>query len=398
MDGFVADGEHSTTGTPPPALTRAQRDRHHGAVCDHLYHTGFLNGLFSDVTVNVPNLVGGGKAYNLHSLILARSPYLYRLLLESPTQSEITLAFDNDQITEDGLAISIGHLYAGYSQHLVHPANATAVLAAAYLLELKDLAAIATERIMADVGRETVLRYVKFLGECNGTPSSSSSSSSSSASSATPGLVPSGRFGEYSAQIQACCFEYLTKWLPLELPEEMQLLEAAAGLSSSSSPGARPESNHGQQQKAPASGTGPAARRGQSFKALPLAGSLSSAAAAVPFPEDVIDMFVDLPFPWLKAAIQSPSFLGPDGDMRRYQFAQTVISRREKVRRRRIAEGEIESGGEESVVLSFGSGEGAGGLGKAGKSGASAVTVVRKPLKSGRNAGKPERVLWKAPV
>lgn len=299
---------------------------HHDAVCNHLYQTGFLGGLFSDVTVNVPNLLGG-KAYNLHSVILARSPLFFRLLAEPSTRGEVTLSFADQNINEDGLAIAIGHLYAGYSQHLVHFENATAVLAAAHLLELDDLASIAAEKIKSDINRETILWYVKFVNQESGQPG----------------------YGRYTAEIRDVCFNYITKSLPRETNDN-EHIEIPKGSSRHasvpSSPNGEPRPN-----------------------------------------DDITSIFVQLPFHWLKLAIESSQFCIPS-DMKRYQFAQNVISLREKVRSMRVAKGELEGGGEESVVLSFG---------RAGSNGRT-VTIVRKPIKGSKMTGKPERVLWKVPM
>lgn len=285
--------------------------------------------------MNVPNLLGG-KAYNLHSLILARSPLLFRLLTESSTRGEVTLAFDDQNIDEDGLAIAIGHLYAGFSQHLVHSENATSVLAAAHLLELDDLAAIAAERIKSDINRDTILWYVRFVSEESGQPG----------------------YGRYTAEIRDVCFNYITKELPRETDdgEHNEIRKVAL----SSRQGSVPSSPNGEPRPT---------------------------ASSFPSNEDITSIFVALPFHWLKSAIESPQFSIPS-DMKRYQFAQNVISVREKVRSMRVAKGEIEGGGEESVVLSFG---------RSGSNGRT-VTVVRKPIKGSKMTGRPERVLWKVPV
>lgn len=305
---YASDAEPSVVGSAPAEV---QHDVHHDAVCDHLYNAGYLNGLFSDVTLGVPNLVGGGKAYHLHALVLARSPYLYRLLVESPTRNEISLDFNNDHITEDGLAIAIGHLYAGVSKSHIHPDNATAVLATAYLLQLPDLANLAADRIKRDICRETVERYIQFVND-------------------------ESAYGDYSKSIQAQCFDFITRQLVRELAE----------------------------------GT---------------PGSVPTPQAS--FPADLVDIFVGLPFHWLKSAIESPSLNG-SSDMKKYQFARAVIAQRERIRQRRVGAGEIEAGGEESVVLSF---DHAAPTGRN-------VTIVRKALKGSKRGGKPERSLWKAPV
>ncbi|KAK9680072.1 hypothetical protein K7432_016055 [Basidiobolus ranarum] len=127
------------------------------------------------------------------------------------------------------------------------------------------------------------------------------------------------RYGTYSADIQESCFDYLTGTLPKQ----------TAAFTS-----------------------------GDSENYLVLIG-----------------IYVELPFDWLKRAVESQDLHIPS-DMDRYNFAKEVVSRREKKR----AAGKKRMDGEESVVLAFGA--------KA----SGRVTLVRKPPKSQK------RALWRVPM
>ncbi|CAO3622983.1 unnamed protein product [Cunninghamella blakesleeana] len=63
----------------------AYNDTGSQAYCNYLYHVGFLQGHFSDVTISIPSI---SKTFALHSLIVSRSPYLYRRLLDLQQQQD----------------------------------------------------------------------------------------------------------------------------------------------------------------------------------------------------------------------------------------------------------------------------------------------------------------------
>ncbi|KAI7857227.1 hypothetical protein BDC45DRAFT_533133 [Circinella umbellata] len=85
--------------------------------CDYLYHVGFLQGLFSDITVNVPAVQ---KSFALHSLILTRSPILYRRLVNLGVHhhhQQHPLIMDLDiAASPETIHTIIGHLYRPLTQ------------------------------------------------------------------------------------------------------------------------------------------------------------------------------------------------------------------------------------------------------------------------------------------
>ncbi|KAI9271825.1 hypothetical protein BDA99DRAFT_557037 [Phascolomyces articulosus] len=119
-----------TGGPPPPHQSQHQQstttatslyNNTHPTLdqsyCDYLYHVGFLQGLFSDITVNVPAVQ---KSYALHSLILTRSPLLYRRLLSLGVhhhQQQHPLVMDLDiVVSPETVHTIIGHLYRPLTQ------------------------------------------------------------------------------------------------------------------------------------------------------------------------------------------------------------------------------------------------------------------------------------------
>ncbi|ORY05969.1 hypothetical protein K493DRAFT_29446 [Basidiobolus meristosporus CBS 931.73] len=162
----------------------------HNAICTHLYQAGFLAGAFSDVILHVPKF-SANNVYKLHSLVLARSTFFYHLLTTSPNPRELTLSLEDPNISDEGLVIALGYLYAGFPQLQVNPTNALNVLATAYLLQLEELCATATEVAKKNISQQTVLEYTQFVDQTDGIG-----------------------YGAYTADIRENCFDFLTRILP----------------------------------------------------------------------------------------------------------------------------------------------------------------------------------------
>ncbi|ORZ00387.1 hypothetical protein BCR43DRAFT_139603 [Syncephalastrum racemosum] len=100
----------------PPSFTRSSApipyDTHQSAHFDYLYHVGFVQGLFSDVTIAVNGL---HETYASHSLILARSSVLYRHLRNLDPNHRL-LCLDL-AISSESFCIILGHLYRPLSHH-----------------------------------------------------------------------------------------------------------------------------------------------------------------------------------------------------------------------------------------------------------------------------------------
>ncbi|KAI9308493.1 hypothetical protein BJ944DRAFT_156175 [Cunninghamella echinulata] len=104
--------------------------------CNYLYHVGFLQGHFSDITVSIPSIA---KTFALHSLIVSRSPYLYKRLLELEQQDEGASLIELDYGTAlvESFHTIFTHLYRPLSrQDITYFANEKPQVC----LELIDLA------------------------------------------------------------------------------------------------------------------------------------------------------------------------------------------------------------------------------------------------------------------
>ncbi|KAJ3214309.1 hypothetical protein HDU67_001800 [Dinochytrium kinnereticum] len=305
----------------------------HDVLASHLYHNGFVQGMYSDLHLRIqvvqnqqgngmmpggplnyassPNLqVLDGAVFKLHKLIALRSPMLASLMQDAEMRgenygnpTELILAVADPNLTTDGLTIAFGHLYASYTHNILssgHSGNRNqrtlllrGVLAAANLLHLGDLANLATEMIRNDVCRATVIDYCLFASQSDF----------------------GGSYGSWSADVRDAVFSYLSRGMVRELAE-----------------------------------------RG------PIWGNKESEQY-----KELVGAFAELPFDWLKKVVESKDSFEVPSDMERFGFAKDVIA----LRARSKGAGSNLLAGEENVLLAF-------GTSKAGQSG---VTIVRKAPK-----------------
>ncbi|RKO82848.1 hypothetical protein BDK51DRAFT_11308, partial [Blyttiomyces helicus] len=296
---------------------------HHDMVCAHLYHNGFIQGLYSDLVVRLQPVppapaIGtpeGFANFTIHRIIAIRSPYLHARLREMETNGEfyhhsgmptITILSNDPNMTAPGLTIAIGHLYGSYSHtHLLNPdpslspaqwtAHLRSVLAASHLLQLPDLASFATGQLKTALSRATVLDCCLFVSQPEW----------------------GGSYAAWSRELREAVFVFLSKGIVREIQE------AVGG-----------------------GGTVWGSRDGEGYREL-------------------VAAFAQLPFEWLKKVVESRAFEVPS-DMERFTFAKEVIALRSSKKKPTATL----LAGEENVLLSFG--------GAGGKTGGSGVTIVRK--------------------
>ncbi|KNC99053.1 uncharacterized protein SPPG_06004 [Spizellomyces punctatus DAOM BR117] len=299
-----------------------QHPSYHDIICSHLYHNGYLQGLYADLIIRLQNVhpavngVSGGSPldgilFKLHRIIAIRSPYLSSLLQDMEANGEyqpivsLTLPTHDPNLTADGLSIAFGHLYASYPHSLLASTDGApgqrsallrSVLCAANLLQLGDLANIAADQIKADITRGTVMDYCHFISQPE----------------------YGGSYGNFAQEIREAVLNYLYKGVVRDVAEQF----------------------------GPIWGN----REGEAYREL-------------------VRTFAELPFEWLKKVVESKSFEVP-GDMERFAFAKEIIS----LRQRNKAPSSTLLAGEENVLLAFGSKERTG------------VTIVRKAVRGGVNA------------
>ncbi|KAI8814876.1 hypothetical protein BJ742DRAFT_671260 [Cladochytrium replicatum] len=313
----------------PPGVSPQQQQQqqqlttYHDVICTHLYNTAYLQGLYADLIIRTQLPQNGSDGLNgnsqeifpefkLHRIIAIRSPYLASLLAEIELSGEqyglplqFNLPIHDPNVTPQGLHIGFGHLYAAFSHSILTSATGSvgpqkthllrSVLAVSHLLQLWDLAQMATDMIKADVDRSTVLEYCSFANQ----------------------QEFGGSYGSWSQEIRDCVFGFLCRGVGRELLEKL----------------------------GPVWGN----REGEAYKEL-------------------VKLFAELPFEWLKKVVESKAFEVPS-DMERYHFAKEVIQHRARAR----GPQSTLVAGEENVLLSFGG----------NKAGASGVTIVRKASRLG---------------
>ncbi|KAI9329196.1 hypothetical protein BDR26DRAFT_872855 [Obelidium mucronatum] len=110
-------------------------------VCYGLYHNGYINGMFSDITVHVL-----GKTYNLHRLALINNKYFAIRMLEFHGDSltnksgkfDLSIDMQDPNVTHEALQVVFARLY-GYFEDRVTTENLKSLLATAYYFHDSDL-------------------------------------------------------------------------------------------------------------------------------------------------------------------------------------------------------------------------------------------------------------------
>ncbi|CAD6968699.1 unnamed protein product [Tilletia controversa] len=116
-------------------------DDHLHAVGAHILTCGFSESRWSDTTLLVNSAAGWQAQFNLHALILSRSPFFARCIPDS-RHLIIEIFVHDPVINQDAIHICPAHIYgaAPPQQQPLPASTARALLAAASLLELDDLA------------------------------------------------------------------------------------------------------------------------------------------------------------------------------------------------------------------------------------------------------------------
>ncbi|KAI8928984.1 hypothetical protein BC831DRAFT_445905 [Entophlyctis helioformis] len=334
----------------PPPLQHSLPSTHDLICLNHLYHNGYLQGLYTDLVLRIqinqpaqpqspldlqqqqqqqelgqPSAGSDTIVFKLHRIMAIRSATLAGLLHdhERSTMSNgsnnansefqliptLALTTNDPNITSEGLGIAIGHLYSSYVHSLLasklqggplstqHRSSVLrSVFAAAHLLNLPDLAAMTLGFIKDDVSTESVLGYCQFVSSDG-----------------------AARYGAGLAELREAVFGYLCKGVLAEIAGKHGLIWQN--------------------------------KEGDAYRTL-------------------VSLFSGLPFEWLKRVVESKAFEVPT-DMERYSFAKETVQLRSR-HRATGSSSSVMAAGEESVLLAFGGGT---------KGSAANVAIVRKASK-----------------
>ncbi|TPX35032.1 hypothetical protein SmJEL517_g02427 [Synchytrium microbalum] len=286
---------NNTSSSPSPNMMQPPQPSYNDILCSHMYRYGFIQGLYSDLTVFVR--LSGDQVVNfkLHKILAIRSPLLNALIQQQDNglhPQEITLPMMDPNFTYEGLSVAFGYLYGSYSEgNLASPTVSSdersiryrATLAAAVHLQLNELASSVTNLIKNEISRMTLVGYCAFLLQTD--------------------LAP---YQQFAQEIRDAVFTYLAKGSIREAFE-------CTGSPIPATPTLWPKSDT------------------EPYRVL-------------------VSIFCDLPFEWLKRVVESKSFDVPSGQ-ERYIFAKEVIQRRAKGLAIHTPPGE------ENVLLAFGGGD-----------------------------------------
>ncbi|KAI5124492.1 hypothetical protein M0805_003019 [Coniferiporia weirii] len=187
---------------------------HNERIVSHLYNAGFQMGEYADTLLHARQ-----NRYQLHAIILSRSPYLAHLMSTSPKQggmNTIHVPLESlPEITDQGFAVALGYLYSSISLHNLAPSNARAVLAAGCLLGgMSDLCGYAYQACRDSITVDTIDEWIEFV---NNIPSEDGI--------ATPSEVQRPTvLGAYAPQLRSDVFDFLV----VTLPNMLDVLSAAS--------------------------------------------------------------------------------------------------------------------------------------------------------------------------
>ncbi|PAV24328.1 btb poz domain btb2 [Pyrrhoderma noxium] len=185
----------------------AYNPTHNERIIDHLYNAGFQLGEFADTLLHARQ-----NRYQLHAIILSRSPYLAHLISTTPNTGGYKTIYvpleSFPEVTDQGFSIALGYLYSSVSLSNLTQANARGVLAAGCLLGgLEDLCHYAYHSCHESISVETIDEWINFVDSL---PSEDGMT--------TPSEVPPPTIlGPYAYQLRSDVFNFLVITLPSSL-------------------------------------------------------------------------------------------------------------------------------------------------------------------------------------
>nr|ODN85210.1 hypothetical protein L203_05162 [Cryptococcus depauperatus CBS 7841] len=199
-----------------------------------IFNVGYLNQEWSDL-----HLTFFSSGLKGHRLILSRSPYLSHLMSTASPGSAIHLSFADTNITEESVHIALQHLYAP-SLNLIHPNNARAVLATAFLFGGMPEVIHRSYLVIRDsLDASNVANLVHWLGS----PSESSVMYGSKTTNGQAASTKDGENGislwlddsfpqyrEWTVRLKHNVLDYLLRVLPEQVVQEGKLASPDSSL------------------------------------------------------------------------------------------------------------------------------------------------------------------------
>ncbi|KAE8271731.1 hypothetical protein A4X09_0g577 [Tilletia walkeri] len=189
---------------------------------------------WSDTTLLVNSVSGWQAQFNLHGLILSRSSFFARRLPES-RHIIIEIFIHDPVVNQEALHICLAHIYgAGSPQQPLPPSTARALLAAASLLELDDLAewALSQSRTTLSIDSD-LISTTRFIA-------SSAAAAAASTSRASGVERESSSSSQQQQQVDGAYMLVHDQWAAMMQQQQQQQQNGNGGVSSSSSSSAPP--------------------------------------------------------------------------------------------------------------------------------------------------------------
>ncbi|KAJ3026739.1 UNVERIFIED_CONTAM: hypothetical protein HDU68_005165 [Siphonaria sp. JEL0065] len=134
-------------------------------VCFGLYSNGYINGMFSDISVHVL-----GKTYNLHRIVLINNKYFALRMLElqgdvKPNKDgkyDLTIDMQDSNVTHEALQVVFARLY-GYFEDRVKTESLKSLLATAHYFHDSDLCDMCADFIKTiKFSPQNALDYINY--------------------------------------------------------------------------------------------------------------------------------------------------------------------------------------------------------------------------------------------
>jgi len=292
---------------------------YHDIICDHLFQC-FTHSIYTDLKLRFQ---GGSiiqdTTFFLHKIICIRSPLLAQLISETEASQmnlrypvlDIVIPINDMNITAKGLSIALGHLYSSFAHHhLLNAENGNTVEHSKLLRSVLASAHFLRLPDLCNIAANLIYNNINRNTVLDYCHFVNQ-----------PNFIT--RYDEFSKNIYDCVYNCLCKNVIKELTElnRQDIWKD---------------------------------REGQGFKQL-------------------IELFSELPFEWMKKVVESKDFITPS-EIDRYYFAKELISLRARKQLPVVV-------GEENVVLAFGISKN------------SNISIVRKSPK--HPTGSQERKVWK---
>ncbi|KAK6098438.1 hypothetical protein MT418_002466 [Batrachochytrium dendrobatidis] len=154
---------NSTFESNDSPTNRLDQMSHLKKLTQALYARGFLDGMFSDITVEAL-----GHKFKLHRIVLVSNSYFAGMLSNNfwieQSQSSISIQFDDPNITVEALTVVFSRIY-GQTKMSITAENAKSLLAAGIFFDDLDICQQSMQFIISTLDESNIIEYLIFCDD-----------------------------------------------------------------------------------------------------------------------------------------------------------------------------------------------------------------------------------------